>query len=166
MIIQKTLRSSLVAFGLVLSLGACGSNGEPNSDPTNPEVSTVAPTTEAQTTSESAAGGDGHAQVSQGGQVIESGPYHLELVTANEPTGIHLDFFLQKSDNHEAIADAQVRAEIQFPDGQQESLEMTYDADGAHYKALLPTTATGEYNIVILSDIGGEKVNGRFTFTQ
>ncbi len=164
MTVKKTLTCSVVALGLALTLGACGSSGEQSSAPA--EAVAEAPAVETQAAPAPSAGGDGHMQASQGGQVVESGPYHLELVTANEPTGVHLDFFLQKGDTHEAIADAKVMAQIQSPDGTQESVELTYDAEGAHYTAMLPVTAAGDYNVAILSDIGGEKVNGRFTFAK
>ncbi len=166
MTVQKTLTYSVVALGLALTLGACGSSGEQSSAPADTETMVEAPALEAQAAPEAAAGGDGHMQASQGGQVIESGPYHLELVTANEPTGVHLDFFLQKGDTHEPIADAKVMAQIQAPDGSQESIEMIYDAENAHYTAMLLATAAGEYKVAVLSEIGGEKVNGRFTFMK
>lgn len=102
----------------------------------------------------------------QGGQVIESGPYHLELVTGKEADGTHIDFFLQKGDNHESIPNAKVTAQVQLPDGSQKTLDMKYDANDKHYTGLLPGSAVGEYRVAILSDIGGEKVNGRFTFVR
>ncbi|NUN65191.1 hypothetical protein HCU40_10595 [Pseudanabaena biceps] len=102
----------------------------------------------------------------KGGQVIESGIYHLELVPEPEENSIHLDFFLQKSDNHEAIPDAKVTAQVQLPDGTQKTLDLKYDADGKHYAGLLPSKATGEYKVAFLSDIKGEKVNGRFSFNR
>jgi hypothetical protein len=83
-----------------------------------------------------------------------------------EASGAHLDFFLQKGDNHEAIPNAKVTAQVQLPDGTQQSLDMKYDAADKHYTALLSATATGEYKVAVLSDISGEKVNGRFTFTK
>ncbi|MBE9156443.1 hypothetical protein IQ265_06315 [Nodosilinea sp. LEGE 06152] len=166
MTVKKTLTFSIVALGLALTLGACGSSGEQSSAPADTEAVAEAPAAEAQTASEPAAGGAGDMEASQGGQVVESGPYHLELITSNESDGVHLDFFLQKGDTHEAIADAKVMAQIQAPDGTQESIELSYDADAAHYTAMVPVTAAGDYNVAILSDIGGEKVNGRFTFAK
>ncbi len=100
----------------------------------------------------------------KGGQVIESGIYHLELVPEPEENGIHLDFFLQKSDNHEAIPDAKVTAQVQLPDGTQKNLDLKYDAPEKHYTVALSGKAVGEYKVAILSDIKGEKVNGRFNF--
>jgi Cu/Ag efflux pump CusA len=56
--------------------------------------------------------------------------------------------------------------QVQLPDGSQQALDMEYDVAGEHYTAFLPSSAAGEYNIAILSDIDGEKVNGRFTFSD
>ena len=116
--------------------------------------------------SPSVSSANNQSQASKGGQVIESGVYHLEFVPEVENNGTHLDFYLQKSDNHEAIFNAKVTAQIRLPDGTQKSLSLAYDAGGKHYAALLPEKTSGEYNVAILSDISGEKVNGRFTFKR
>lgn len=163
---------SLILSSLGFILGACTSSGEQTttSNPAAPNPSSVAtssvaaaparptPPTQAKTTHDST--------VSQGGQVIEAGPYHLELVTLKESSGMHLDFYLQKGDTHEAIPDATVKAQIQLPDGTQKMLDFEYDSTGKHYFATLSNTATGKYNVAILTDIKGEKVNGRFNFSQ
>jgi hypothetical protein len=146
----------------ILLLAAC--SNPPQS--TNPE-SSPAPTTSASPTQsvDNQETGE-HPTSSQGGQVIESGVYHLELVSLLERDGIHLDFFLQKGDNHEAIPDASVMAQVQLPDGEQKTLEMKYDIEGKHYAAFLPTQAAGEYKVAVQTDINGEKVNGRFSFSK
>lgn len=41
-----------------------------------------------------------------------------------------------------------------------------YDDDGKHYAVLLPSNAAGEYKVAVLSDIKGEKMNGRFSFKR
>jgi len=102
----------------------------------------------------------------QGGQVVESGPYHLELVTEKEAAATHIDFFLQKGDAHEAIPNAKVTAQVQLPNGSQQSVVMKYDAQDKHYMGILPETVAGAYKVAILSDIGGEKLNGRCSFTR
>ena len=43
---------------------------------------------------------------------------------------------------------------------------MEYDAAGKHYTAKLEGAAAGAYQVAVLSDIQGEKVNGRFNFTK
>jgi hypothetical protein len=150
----------------LLTLSACSSNLTSSSTPaptqatsaTKPSEPATSPSPEVKTESQE------HGKPKQGGQVIESGAYHLELVTEKEESGIHLDFFLQKGDNHEAIADAKVKAQVKLPDGTQKSLDLEYDVSGKHYTILLPTKAAGEYQVAILSDIKGERVNGRFSF--
>jgi hypothetical protein len=101
---------------------------------------------------------------SHGGQVVESGAYHLEFVSESEETGTHLDLYLQKGDTHEAIPNAKVTALVQSPDGKQQSLNLTYDAEGKHYTVLFPGTTTGQYQVKIAADVSGENVNGRFSF--
>jgi len=102
----------------------------------------------------------------KGGQVVESGAYHLELVPEKEDKGTHLDFYLQRGDNHEAIPNAKVTAQVQMPDGTQKTLPLKYDAEGKHYAALLPGNASGQYQVRVTADIKGEKVNGRFSFKK
>jgi hypothetical protein len=139
----------------LLFLGACsGGNTEAAKEPPSLEVSKVASTSE------------DHGKPQAGGQVIESGPYHLEFVSKKEEAGTHLDFYLQKGDTHAPIADAKVTAQIQLPDGTQKSLPLKYDAAGKHYTAMFTDKAAGDYKIAMLSEIKGKRVNGRFNFKQ
>lgn len=156
---QFKMSAMAMAAAIGLSLSACGSGNQATNPASSPAASAPAKT---QPLAKSTGGNHG----GQGGQIIESGPYHLELVTAKESTATHIDFFLQKGDNHESIPNAKVTAQVQLPDGSQKSLDMKYDAGGKHYTALLPSATAGEYKVAILSDIGGEKVNGRFSFNQ
>lgn len=105
-------------------------------------------------------------QSQKGGQVVESGAYHLELVPEKEANGTHLDFYLQRGDNHQAIPNAKVTAQVQMPDGTQKTLPLKYDAEGKHYAALLPGNASGQYQVKVTAEIKGEKVNGRFSFKK
>ena len=66
----------------------------------------------------------------KGGQVVESGKYHLELVPEKSASETHLDLFVQKGDNHQDIPDAKISGEIQLPDGQQKTISFIYDAAG------------------------------------
>jgi len=77
-----------------------------------------------------------------------------------------MDFYLQEGGNHESIPNAKVTAEVQSPIGSQKTLNLIYDSAGKHYAALLPDQTSGEYKVVVLSEINGEKVNGRFTFNR
>jgi hypothetical protein len=143
---------SLGTTGLIF-LGACSSGNQTESATSSPVVSEE---TAAQPGSEP----------NQGGQVIESGPYHLEFVSAPANDGTHLDFYLQRGDTHEPIPNAKVTAQVQTPSGQQQALDMTYDSDGKHYTAMLPEQTPGQYQVAVLSEIDGKKVNGRFNFQQ
>ena len=125
----KVSAIATVTLGL-LFLGACSSGNQTSNQVTNSTSSPAASTA----TNSNSAPANGHG--GQGGQVIESDPYHLELVTAKEATGTHIDFFVQKGDNHEPVTNAKVTAQIQLPDGSQKSLDMKYDAQGQHYAAI------------------------------
>lgn len=169
---MKFSKSSVLALiSLGFLLGACAGGGEPTtSSESGPAAnspaanSPVAQSPSSETTAQTESAHDD--SVSQGGQVVEAGPYHLELVTLKEESGIHLDFYLQQGDTHEAIPDAKVTGQVQLPDGSQQSVEFEYEAEGKHYTAILPATAAGEYQVAVLTDINGEKVNGRFNFSQ
>lgn len=166
---MKSLKFGIILLGTVglTFLAACGS-GEQSSNSTGKTTAsqgeTAAKTSPAP--AKETAAKTAHPSKSQGGQVIESGPYHLEFLTEPEAEGIHIDFYLQKGDNHEPIPNAKVTAQVQLPDGTQKSLNLTYDAEGKHYAVLLPEKAPGEYKVAVLSDINGEKVNGRFSFKK
>jgi hypothetical protein len=159
------IKSLLLATGSasLLFLGACSGGGKQASAPATPIAS--APATTASPSAASAAGHDAEHK-SGGGIVVESGPYHLELMPEKEGSETHLDLFLQKGEGHEPVLNAKVMAQVQLPDGTQKSVDMTYDAAAKHYTTKLATTAAGEYKVTIQSDIAGEKVNGRFTFKQ
>ncbi len=157
------LKSLIIVGSLgLIFLGACSNNTQSTST-TSPSASSVET---ANQNSPSVSSETEHPNQSKGGQVIESDPYHLEFISEPESDGTHMDFYLQKGDNHEAISNAKVTAQVQLPDGTQKSLPLTYDAEGKHYTALLPGKTSGEYNVAILSNISGEKVNGRFTFNR
>jgi hypothetical protein len=100
------------------------------------------------------------------GQVVESGSYHLELVTAKENNGIHLDLFVQKGDNHQPISNAKVTGQVQLPSGQIKNLNFTYDTKGKHYMTLLTEKNPGQYQLKVTVKIGNQQVNGRFSFKQ
>lgn len=159
------LKISLIVVGSMglIFLGACSNGTQPTNSTSDPNASPAEIATQTSPSASSENKKTDHPSESKGGQVIESGPYHLEFVSEPESDGTHMDFYLQR-DNHEAIPNAKVTAQVQLPDGTQKTLPLTYDAEGKHYTALLPGKVSGEYNVAILSDVSGEKVNGRFTF--
>jgi hypothetical protein len=158
---QSLLSLSSVA---VLVLGACSSNSPTTSKPTNTTSSSTASTA---TTEKASPSSDTTTGSKQGGQVIKAGDYHLEFVPSKEGDGTHLDFFLYKGGSTEVLPNAKVTARVQFPDGTQKELPLKYEPEGKHYGERLPDASQiGDYKVAILTDINGEKVNGRFTFKQ
>jgi hypothetical protein len=167
---MKTIKSSLIVLGSVglLFLGACSKGdqaSEPNNSPTSPPVASK-PASSAPSAAPAGTAKTNHPKASKGGQVVESGAYHLELVTLKEATGTHLDLYLQKGDNHEPIPNAKVSAQVQLPSGKQQTLALKYDADGKHYAVVFPGKDAGNYPVKVTANINGEKVDGRFTFSQ
>lgn len=102
----------------------------------------------------------------KGGQVVEAGAYHLELVPEKEANGTHLDLYLLRGDNHQAIHNAKVTAQVQMPNGKQKNLNFKYDTSGKHYTTMLSEKISGQYQMKVTADVKGEKVNGRFSFKQ
>jgi hypothetical protein len=135
-------------------LGAC-SKGETTPD----QVATTPTTTHSE---HSATPGKGHP----GGTSIESGGLHLELVPEKEADKTHLDLYLHQLPTHTPIPTAKVIAQIQTPDGKQQSVNMTYAAAEKHYTGIVPGKTAGQYQVKITTDINGKKVDGRFTFDR
>jgi hypothetical protein len=176
---MKFLKTSLVivsSVGLIF-LGACnGGNQAANS-----ESATKTTTTQTNTKTEPVAKtgevhneNDGHAHDEKGGhsnsgehngQVIESGKYHLEFTPDIEQDSTHLDVSVH-GEQDKAITDAKLTTQVQLPDGSNKTLQVPYNNEEKQYTVKLPATATGEYKVVIQTDVKGEKFNGRFTFKR
>jgi predicted MarR family transcription regulator len=160
---MKLLTSGIIAVtsaGLLM-LGACSKEAK-TSDSTSPN-STTNPT--------AAMANDGqmeksHMSPKKGGQVVESGKYHLELVPEKAASSTHLDFYILRGDNHQSVPNAKVTADLQSPDGKQKTLPFNYDASGKHYAAVVSDKSTGQYQVKIMATIGNEKVDGRFNFDR
>ncbi|CCQ50870.1 hypothetical protein WH8501_25055 [Crocosphaera watsonii WH 8501] len=43
---------------------------------------------------------------------------------------------------------------------------MNYEAERNHYHGMLSETESGEYKLTILSELNGEKINGKFSFQR
>jgi queuine/archaeosine tRNA-ribosyltransferase len=164
---MKSLKSSLIILGSVglLFLGAC-SNGNQAANTENSPATSIAKTkTPSVSTSPATKTEEKHGE-SHGGQVVETGSYHLEFVPEKEATATHLDLYVLKGENHQTVPDAKVTAQIQLPDGKQKTVAFTYDANDKHYTAKLTEKAIGQYQVKVTADVKGEKINGRFTFNQ
>ena len=101
-----------------------------------------------------------------GGTTIETQGIHLEMVPEKAADKTHLDLYVQKGDNRAPIPTAKVVAQIQTPDGKQQSLNMKYSADDKHYTAIVPGKTAGQYQVKITADVNGKKIDGRFTFDR
>ena len=168
---MKSLKSGLILLGSVglLFLGACN-NSASNTEAASPAANT-SKTEAASTEKNDKEDSHKHAshegkEHSHGGQVVESGQYHLEFVSEKEDKGNYIDFYLEKGEKHDPVTNAKVTAQIQLPDGTQKTIPLTYEAEGKHYTAVLPEKATGQYQVKVTADVNGEKVDGRFSFNQ
>ncbi|OUL34180.1 hypothetical protein BV372_14625 [Nostoc sp. T09] len=161
---MNSLKYSLMIIGSIglIFLGACANNQPAANTENNPNTSSA----NTQSSAAPVAKTEGQHGKSHGGQVVEIGAYHLEFVPEKEANTTHMDFYLQKGDNHEAIPDAKVTAQVQLPDGTQKTVPFTYDAKDKHYTGLLKETATGQYQVKINADIKDKKVDGRFNFNR
>jgi hypothetical protein len=165
---MKSLGSGIIVLasaGLLL-LGGCGKETK-----TGDSASTSsAPSAETKPTETTIKPMDGmeksHMAPRKGGQVVESGKYHLELVPEKEGSGTHLDFYLFQGDKHEIMPNAKVTADIQSPDGQLKTVPFSYDASGKHYAAVVSEKAAGQYQVKITATVGSEQVDGRFKFDR
>lgn len=165
---MKSLKSGLIVLGSVglLLLGACSNATQENNSASNTESSTAANTSKTEADKSHSNIKHSDKEHSHGGQVVEVGQYHLELVTEKENNGSHLDLVIERGEKHEAVPNAKVTAEVQQPDGTQKTLDFKYDTQSKAYTASLPRNAAGQYPVKVTADVGGEKVSGRFTINQ
>jgi hypothetical protein len=156
----------VVASAGLLLLGGCGKETK-TADSANTSSAPSAETTPTATATKPADGMEkSHMAPRKGGQVVESGKYHLELVPEKEGSSTHLDFYLLEGDKHEIIPNAKVSADVQSPDGKQKIIPLNYDASGKHYAAVVSEKAAGQYQVKITATIGSEKIDGRFKFDR
>jgi hypothetical protein len=149
----------VVASAGLLLLGGCGKETKP----AEPASTNSAPSSE----TKSADGMEkSHMAPRKGGQVVESGKYHLELVPEKEASSTHLDFYLFQGDKHEIIPTARVTADVQSPDGKLKTIPFSYDASGKHYAAAVSEKAAGQYQVKITATVGSEQIDGRFKFDR
>ena len=162
---MKLLTSGIIVLASAgLLLGACSKESKTSDSATQNAAAPTAETAPPATNTAKAEGSKGGK--SQAGQVVESGKYHLEFVPEKGTNETHLDLYLQKGDTHEAIANAKVTADVQLPDGKQQTIPLAYDASGKHYAAVVKEKVTGQYQVKITAIIGNEKADGRFNFDR
>ncbi|MEH2195519.1 MAG: hypothetical protein V7K98_23165 [Nostoc sp.] len=161
---MKSLKFGFVVFASagLLFLAACSNQSSESNNKSSAPTSGTASKTETVAKTQSS----GHPEANHGGQVVESGAYHLEFVPEKEDNGTHMDFYLQKGNNHEAIPNAKVTAQVQTPNSSEKTLNLVYDKEGKHYTVLLPEKASGQYQVKMLVAVDGKKLDGRFSFNK
>jgi major membrane immunogen (membrane-anchored lipoprotein) len=158
---SSKIPSICLALTGLLILVACSKAEKTDNkvDPTPVKTATVASPTPETHSGE-------HGKSHTGGTTIEISGIHLEMVPEKEADKTHLDLYVQKGENHEPIPNAKVVAQIQTPDGKQQSIDMKYAAAEKHYTGIVPGKTAGQYQVKITTDISGKKVDSRFTFDR
>ncbi len=148
---MKTFKISLITLGSIslLLLGACNSN---------------TPTAKTETKTEPTVKDDGKYKHSS--QVVQSEKYHVDLKPDLDKDSIHLDTVVHDKQD-KAIINAKLTAQIQLPDGNNQTLPVLYNTEEKQYTGKLAVSkATGDYKVVIQADVNGEKFNSRFSFKR
>ena len=166
----KLVAVILSSFGLIF-LGACANQPTNSNDLAASKTENIATTNESDTTATTPIQMEPVAEKKEdkhgrGGQIIESGEYHLEFVAAPGDNGTNIDFFLEKGEKHETVSDANITAQVQLPSGEQKTIPLKYEASENHYHGTISEKAAGEYKVAVISEVNGEKVNGRFSFKR
>lgn len=171
---MKFFNISLIVLGSasLLLLGAC-SNDDKAAKTKNMTTSTAAKaeTTIATKDDKQHSEGDGHDHSKDGkndghdGQVVQSGKYHVEFNSHLEKNLTHLDIKLHGEQEKE-ITNAKITAQVLLPGGTNQVLAVPYDIKEKKYIAKLLTTTTGDYQVVLQSDVKGENFNSRFSFKR
>jgi len=100
-----------------------------------------------------------------GGQAIEVQGYNLELATEAQGPNIHIHFYLMDMKDR-IVTNAQIKLQVTTPDGIKIAQALRYNAKEQGYVGDLVTVAKGEYKVVVLTTIAGEKINARYTFKR
>ena len=158
---MKSLKSNLIILGSVglLFLGACNKGAQASytkSSPASPPVQSQPP---------SSALPPGSTGVDLNSD-MDFGGYHFEFGSEKKATGTLLYLYLQKKDKKEPVPNAKVTAQVQLPNGKQQTLPLKYDAKGKRYAVVFPTKQPGQYAVNMTVNINGVKVESTIIFNQ
>jgi len=158
---MKSLKSNLIILGSVglLFLVACNKGAQASDTNISRASSPVA----SQPASSALAAAPGKLII---WQVMEFEGYHFEFGTQKKATGTHLVLFLQKKDKKEPVPNAKVTAQVQLPNGKQQTLPLKYDAKGKHYAVVFPSKQPGQYPVNMTAIINQVEVGTSFAFNQ
>jgi len=159
---MKSLKSNLIILGSVglLFLVACN-KGAQASDTNSSRASSPVASQPA-----SSAPAPASANVTPRGFVTYGG-YRFECLTEKKATGTHLYVYLQKENKKEPVPNAKVTAQVQLPNGKQQTLPLKYDAKSKYYAVVFPSKQPGKYPVKITTDINGVNlINYNFVFNQ
>ena len=158
---MKSLKSNLIILGSVglLFLVACN-KGAQASDTNSSRASSPVASQPA-----SSAPAPASANVTPRGFVTYGG-YRFECLTEKKATGTHLYVYLQKENKKEPVPNAKVTAQVQLPNGKQQTLPLKYDAKGKRYAVVFPSKQPGQYPVNMTVNINGVKVESTIVFNQ
>jgi hypothetical protein len=158
---MKSLKSNLIILGSVglLFLVACNKGAQASYTNSRPASSPV----DSQPASSAPAAAPGKLIM---WNVMEVGGYHFEFGTQKKATGTHIVLFLQKKDTKQPVPNAKVTAQVQLPNGKQQTLPLKYDAKGKHYAVVFPSKQPGQYPVNMTAIINRLKVDSSFAFDQ
>ena len=102
-----------------------------------------------------------HGRAAHGGQLVEVNQYQFEFVLENAQTAPHIDMYVIDPKD-KAVTTAKIQLRVTAPDGKKLVIPLKYEEN--HYTAQLGSKAKGDYNVVVLSTVGKQKLNSRFSF--
>jgi hypothetical protein len=158
---MKSLKSNLIILGSVglLFLVACNKGAQASDTNSSRASSPVA--------SQPASSAPAPASINVSvGSVLEAEGYRFEFGSEKKATGTHLYLYLHKKDKKEPVPNAKVMAQVQLPNGKQQTLPLNYDAKGKRYAVVFPSKQPGQYPVNMTAIINGLKVDSTIIFDQ
>ena len=102
-----------------------------------------------------------HGHPAHGGQIVEVNEYQFEFVLENAQTAPHVDMYVIDPKD-KPVTNAKIQLRVTAPDGRKLVVPLKYEEN--HYTAQLGSKAKGDYSVVVLSTVGKQRLNTRFSF--